>query len=392
MDFNLLKQADFAIERLENAGFEAYAVGGCVRDVLLLKKPQDIDITTSAIPEEIKSVFSGEKTIETGIKYGTVTVIIDGVPLEITTFRRDGGYMNHRRPESVRFSKRLSDDVTRRDFTMNSICYNKKCGIVDLCGGIADLEKRIIRAIGNPDERFKEDALRILRAFRFMAQLDFAVDSQTLLAAQKNAELLSEISRERITSELFKLINAPNSVKTLRLMKGTGVLTDIVAEITEREEKILRLCEGKTGEEWFKIKLFTAVKGFDKLSLSNKQKADMVLFSLPPPQSRLELKRLVGKLSSAKKVQMLIDFYSLCGLDMTIRQTELNQIIENDECLSLSRLKLNGRDLAHLLNGAEYGEVLGFLLEEVMAGRLKNEKPELYNAAVKYKNSKLRKV
>lgn len=156
-----------ALRKLHENNKEAYIVGGAVRDILMHKKPHDFDIATSSTPEETLKIFSEFKTYETGIKYGTITVIIESMPIEITTFRTDGEYLNNRQPEKIKFSKNLKDDLLRRDFTINALCYSPKSGLIDLFGGKKDIEDRIIRTVGDPDKRFNEDALRILRALRF---------------------------------------------------------------------------------------------------------------------------------------------------------------------------------------------------------------------------------
>lgn len=172
----LPEQVNKAICLLKNSGFEAYAVGGAVRDCLLGKVPFDWDITTSARPEETEKVFCGERIIETGIKHGTVTVIIDDMPLEITTYRIDGDYTDHRHPQTVSFSDNLRDDLSRRDFTINTLCCNCDDKIIDAFGGKDDLNNKIIRCVGDPDTRFSEDALRIMRAVRFSAELGFKIE------------------------------------------------------------------------------------------------------------------------------------------------------------------------------------------------------------------------
>ena len=167
------------ISRLENAGFSAYAVGGCVRDTLLSLEPNDWDLCTSARPEEMQEVFRGEHVVETGLKHGTLTVVINHVPYEITTFRTDGSYTDHRHPDSVTFVKEVAGDLARRDFTVNAMAYSPRDGLVDLFGGREDLSRRIIRCVGVPKERFEEDALRILRALRFASVYNFSVDPET---------------------------------------------------------------------------------------------------------------------------------------------------------------------------------------------------------------------
>lgn len=194
------------ISALENAGFEAFAVGGCVRDSFLGLAPHDYDITTSALPEETERVLSAYKIIETGIKHGTVTVLSAGSPVEITTFRLDGEYADNRRPLSVSFTRSLKDDLSRRDFTVNAMAFSEKTGLVDLFGGQEDLFRGIIRTVGDPDERFQEDALRILRALRFAASYKFTVANATADAIHSNKLLLKNISGERTAVELNKLL------------------------------------------------------------------------------------------------------------------------------------------------------------------------------------------
>ena len=195
------------ISMLNAKGFEAYAVGGCVRDALVNKQPNDWDLTTSAMPEEIKRVFKGERVIETGIKHGTVTVMMDGEGYEITTYRIDGEYSDHRRPDTVQFVSSLKEDLMRRDFTVNAMAAHPEEGIIDLFGGKADLENRVIRAVGNPETRFTEDALRILRAVRFASTYDFTIEEATAKAANKLAPTLENVSEERIFVELKKLLS-----------------------------------------------------------------------------------------------------------------------------------------------------------------------------------------
>ena len=206
MKMDMPKNVDTAIGLLQSAGFEAYAVGGCVRDTLLGKTPNDWDITSSASPEEIKAVFADFHCIDTGIKHGTVTVIADGEPLEITTFRLDGEYEDNRHPKSVTFTSVLGEDLGRRDFTVNAMAYSRKTGTVDLFGGRDDLKNGIIRCVGDPDRRFNEDALRILRALRFASTLDFEIEPLTAQSLINNRALLGNISEERIAKELIKLV------------------------------------------------------------------------------------------------------------------------------------------------------------------------------------------
>ncbi len=217
------------IARLEQAGFSAYAVGGCVRDTLLSMRPNDWDLCTSARPEEMLEIFRGERVAETGLKHGTLTVIVDHVPYEITTFRTDGSYSDHRHPDSVTFVDEVAGDLARRDFTVNAMAYSPRTGLVDLFGGQEDLSRRVIRCVGVPRERFGEDALRILRALRFASVFDFSIDPATEEALRLLAPSLRNVAAERIREELLKLLCGPGAGRILRAYPD--VLSCIVPEI-----------------------------------------------------------------------------------------------------------------------------------------------------------------
>lgn len=198
--------AQKAIDTLNKSGYEAYAVGGCVRNALLGIGISDYDICTNALPEQTISAFSGHTVIPTGLAHGTVTVLVDGFPIEITTYRSEGRYLDHRRPENIEFVSSLKEDLSRRDFTMNALCYDGKGKIIDMFGGQKDIMQRLIRAIGNPAERFEEDALRILRAVRFSSQLGFKIEADTAKAMLECKKLLDFVSAERKLEELKKIV------------------------------------------------------------------------------------------------------------------------------------------------------------------------------------------
>lgn len=218
-----------ALDMLESAGHEAWVVGGCVRDSLMGIIPHDYDITTSALPTETEQVFAGYRLIETGLKHGTVTVLADGSPIEITTYRVDGEYRDSRRPERVTFTRNIRDDVSRRDFTMNGIAYNPKQGYFDEFGGAEDIKAGVIRCIGKPEKRFREDALRILRGLRFSASLGFEIEENTARAMHDTRELLNKISAERVFSELCGLLTGRNS--HLNIFRVLTEFRDIAAVI-----------------------------------------------------------------------------------------------------------------------------------------------------------------
>ena len=222
------ENAEKLINLLSENGYKAYAVGGCVRDYLLGKPEKDIDITTSAKPEIVEEILTKQsiKVVETGLQHGTVTAVINGDPYEITTFRKDGEYKDNRRPESVDFVDDVKEDLSRRDFTINAMAYNHNEGIVDLFGGKADLDNKIIRAVGNADKRFKEDALRIMRALRFSATLCFDIEESTKKAIFDNMHFLENIAYERIFTELKKLLVGDNAMQVLDEYKEViGVIT-----------------------------------------------------------------------------------------------------------------------------------------------------------------------
>ncbi|MEE3420518.1 MAG: CCA tRNA nucleotidyltransferase [Lachnospiraceae bacterium] len=224
MRLKLPPKVKYILDILHAHGFEAYAVGGCVRDYILARQPDDWDITTSARPEEVKACF--RRTVDTGIKHGTVTVMLDDTGFEVTTYRVDGEYTDGRHPDSVTYTSLLSEDLRRRDFTINAMAYNEEDGLVDLFGGMDDLQKKVIRCVGDPNERFDEDALRILRAVRFSAQLDFSIENETALAVSSHVKMLSHVSAERIQVELVKLITSkhPEAFRTLYTLGITKMI------------------------------------------------------------------------------------------------------------------------------------------------------------------------
>lgn len=261
MEFSIPKKVNEIIEELNRHGFEAYAVGGCVRDMVLGREPEDWDITTSATPQQVKKIF--RRTVDTGIAHGTVTVLMDKEHYEVTTYRLDGVYEDNRHPKKVSFTSSLTEDLKRRDFTINAMAYNEKEGFIDLFGGLEDLKKGLIRCVGSPMERFGEDALRILRAVRFSAQLGFEIEEETMKAIRKKAANLVYISAERIRAELTKLLISEHPDR-LRTLYEAGITKVILPEFdvmmaTEQknihhvhsvgEHTILTVCEVAKGPE-----------------------------------------------------------------------------------------------------------------------------------------------
>lgn len=439
MTMDMPKNVDTAINLLQSAGFEAYAVGGCVRDSLLGKTPNDWDITTSAKPEDMKSVFADFQCIDTGIKHGTVTVVIDGEPLEITTFRLDGEYEDNRHPKSVTFTSDLGADLGRRDFTVNAMAYSKMTGTVDLFGGQNDLKNGIIRCVGDPDRRFNEDALRILRALRFASALDFEIEEKTAQSLLKNRALLGNISEERIAKELLKLVCGKGAKRILT--DFAPVLFEILPELQpmyknshdnphhcyDIYEHTLIAVESIDPEPTLRFAMLLhdcgkpAVKKFDengvahfyghqrisaeisaqilaRLKVSNKFR-DEILF-LVSNHDRWELYENTEKMPrylSKFGLDGVLNLLKVMRADVLAQSPEyryrLDQIADAEEiaknlaaqkpCLSLSELQINGRTLMDIgiPQGRKLGAVLAQLLDEVIDGVTKNTQEALTTRA-----------
>ena len=373
------KEIQFIIDTLVKNGFEAYLVGGCVRDMLMGIPPHDYDITTSAPPETIISLF--KKTVPTGIKHGTVTVINGGIAAEVTTYRADGEYADHRRPETVTFVKSLKEDLARRDFTVNAIAYNEKEGIKDFFGGIEDINKKILRAVGDPEKRFCEDALRILRLFRFASVLGFAPEKGTLKAALKCAPLLESISAERISSELRKAVNGKNPA-------ALKPLTDIgrLQFIGIKSPDYLKIIPLQSEELALFSFLYSAtddlMSALNFLKPSNKEKRlyenILTLLSLPFPQSKEEIKEMLFKTDPISVEKYLYFKSSYFGWDTENAQSMLREILENGEPYRISDLKISGKNLINMgISGEKIGETLEYLRKSVVYNPEQNKKSVL---------------
>lgn len=229
MNMKIPQKVEFIIQELEKNGYEAFAVGGCVRDIILGREPNDWDITTNALPEIILKTF--KHTIPTGIKHGTVTVMIDREPFEVTTYRIDGEYTDNRHPDQVIFTSKLEEDLSRRDFTINAIAYNYSKGIVDPFQGLEDIKRGVIKTVGNPHERFNEDALRMIRAIRFSCQLAFDINDETLEAIKLNCELIKNVSIERIRDEFTKILLSKTPSYGIENLRFSGLLQYFLPEV-----------------------------------------------------------------------------------------------------------------------------------------------------------------
>lgn len=441
MNIQLPEKVQQIIKTLQSHGYEAYAVGGCVRDSLLGRTPGDWDITTSALPEETKALF--DKTFDTGIEHGTITVLMGKEGFEVTTYRIDGKYEDSRHPSEVTFTRCLSEDLLRRDFTINAMAYNDEDGIVDLFDGMADLEKKVIRCVGNAEARFGEDALRIMRAVRFSAQLGFEIEEQTQAAIRKLAFSLKNISAERIQVELIKLLTSPHP-EQIRLAYELGITEVMLPEFDRMMEtaqetphhchnvgehtiaalqhcpsdKILRLTmlfhdmgkpEKKTMDEngiaHFKghavVSEAIAKEIMHRLKFDNdtlRKVTKLVYYhDLRMPATPRNVRRAMNRIGTE-----LFPYYlnvrraDTLAQSMFRREEKLEniqeieniylQIMELQQCVSLKDLAVKGGDLlaVGVERGPQIGETLNKLLELVLEEPEKNQKELLLAKVTKW--------
>lgn len=428
-----------AIDLLKNNGFEAFLIGGSVRDYIMELPIGDIDITTVATPQQVKKVFESFRVIETGIKHGTVTVLIDNEPLEITTYRNEGTYSDNRHPDEVTFSKSLKDDVVRRDFTMNAIAYDFSNGFCDLVGGVDDIKNHTIRCIGNAETRFREDALRILRALRFSSVLGFTIEESTKDAIHKCKDLLKNISAERIREEFTKLICGKNAYNVLQ--EFSDVIAVFIPEIKpcvgfEQQNRhhcydvythILKSVEKSRPDEIIRLSLFfhdigkPIVAHFDekgeqhyyghpkksaeltekimtRLRFDNETKNKVVTLvalhdspimvndNIYPDKKRL--KKIMSKIGK----NLIYDLIHIKYCDNSAQNplffrgedfykttsSIIDEIISQQECFSIKDLKINGNDLIDMgFKGKKIGIILEKVLECVINEKIKNDYDEI---------------
>ncbi len=393
---NMPKGVSMALTRLLDAGYDAYIVGGALRDMLLGREAHDWDIATSALPHETEQVFSELPVIKTGLQHGTVTVLVDHFPIEITTFRIDGEYRDARHPAEVTFTRRIEDDLARRDFTVNAMAYNEISGLVDLYGGREDLEARIIRAVGDAELRFSEDALRILRAFRFMAKLGFAIEDSTLDAAVTCRDGLARISAERITAELVGLFEGKDAASALSLMIENGIFDAIAPDwsvpafgfsalgelppvFEVRFAYFLRSCPDRgeglvrhlrlSGKQSSRIRGLLGLRSFD-LSRASEARIRRLVAAAGPYADDLAPLLSVG------------DFFSLSAEASAEAIRTVESIRRRGDCLTLSGLAVDGRTLMTLgFGGKEIGTVLEALLAAVLEDPARNTPEALLTLA-----------
>ena len=378
------------LERLELAGYQAFLVGGCVRDILRGTEPHDFDICTSALPEEILSLFPG--SIPTGIKHGTVTVAAGESRLEVTTFRSDGAYKDRRRPESVTYIADIEEDLKRRDFTMNAVALSRSGEITDPFNGQSDIKARIIRCVGDPLKRFDEDALRMFRAFRFSARFDFEPEPETIAAIYKKAELAQALAPERIRSELEGILTSGRPGKVFELIRA-GLMDSYLRRENIKTEYIRRFEQLPSD---FRLRL----AGFCTLLFVSGSVADPSVFlrSLRHDAATIKIcSEAVEKANGGLPCDMpgLKRLMSRCGTEVArcaaaaanvltpCGYTEkIEKIIVASECFSLKDLAVNGDDLSALgFSGKELGEELFRLLDHVIDTPEDNNKKTLIDLA-----------
>lgn len=380
-----LQAAVPVLERINQAGFEVYFVGGCVRDTLLRRPLHDVDLATSAYPQEIKQIFP--QTIDTGIEHGTVTVIYQKKAYEITTFRTESGYQDYRRPDKVEFVRSLKEDLKRRDFTINALAMNSQGEIIDLFAGIADLQQRQIRAVGVAADRFHEDALRMLRAVRFQAQLNFTIEKQTLAGIQTNAALLSHIATERIREEFIKLMEGCNRQAGLTSLYQTQLYRFCPGLATYDFQKILQFAAGQITDEatvWSFLAYLGQLKRAQvrpflrqwKVANNNIKLAQAAIELLNNYQGSNWQLYIAGQAATAIAAQVL---------RLTCQQELAEQLIEQYQDLPLKspqQLAINGQQIMQVLNlspGPQIGQYLKQIQQAIVAGQLVNDYPTIVN-------------
>lgn len=386
------EQVKSILTRLNAAGFAAYAVGGCVRDSLLGRPVHDWDICTAARPEEMPGCFAGERLLPTGVQHGTMTLLQNGEPFEITTFRCDGDYTDHRRPDSVRFVRELELDLARRDFTVNAMACDAAGRVFDPFGGQNDLRNGVLRCVGEPQKRLNEDALRILRALRFAANYNFKIEPATAKAMVELKDTLCRVSAERILQELRRLLPAAAAGRVLE--EFYPVVWVFLPELPENFalRQAFACCPA---EETLRFALLLSpLAREDSESALRRLRAEnalcrgvgevLELLSLPLPEDLPALKRQAARFGPAT-LRTALQVRQAKGEDTTALLERLQQLEEENACLSVKQLAVNGRELLSLgFTGKEIGAVQQFLLNAVLEGA-KNEKEVLLTLAAEYK-------
>lgn len=400
MKINLPKQVEYIIDTLNDEGFSAFVVGGCVRDSLMGIIPHDWDICTSATPEEIIEIFDGYKIIPTGIKHGTVTVVIDNKSFEITTYRIDGEYDDNRHPNSVRFATYLKDDLSRRDFTINAMAYHPLYGLIDKFGGRHDIKRKRIRCVGDPNVRFNEDALRILRAARFATVYGFNIEKNTYNSMIKNKFLLNNIAMERINSEITKALNKGQSKVLFELIKV------VVPELSfqDMDKALNEISLFNVNNLYTKLAILFNVDCEKLLEILKHLKFDNETIKKSLAVKKIGAQLINGELSfnpnyAAKRIMRdckrsvelahSVVLYARCK---TYNDAKIYHYIFSvfyalskilDSCCTLDQMSINGNDLILLgLQGKEVGDMLEHLLELIILEKIPNNRKLLLEEAI----------
>jgi len=383
---DLPKDVDFIISRLNSEGYRADIVGGPVRDFLLGNIPDDYDITTNALPTEVEEVFFDKRIVETGIKHGTVSLILNGKSYEITTYRIDGEYKDSRHPESVSFTKEIEEDLSRRDFTMNAIAYNPRDGITDPFFGREDIEKGIIRAVGDPEKRFTEDALRILRGIRFSSRLGFSIEKETRAAILSKAYLLSNVSSERIYVEWKKLLEGKHALTVFDSYRD--VIKVFLPEVAdsplpdpEKFERLgyterllsLFLLSGAGAEDFSaamrRLRTDNKIRELGERALSSVGKFDT--------KTNSGIGRILNSVGE-EAARLVLSLEELVSSSCSAPWELFEKYIENCHPYRVNDLSVSGKDLSEIgAKGREIGDILSSLLFAVIDGELENKKEPL---------------
>ncbi|MFJ8458478.1 CCA tRNA nucleotidyltransferase [Lysinibacillus xylanilyticus] len=369
------------IEQLENAGFEAVVVGGAVRDAILGRPAHDVDVATNAMPEEVKSVFN--HTVDVGIQHGTVLVIVPAGPVEVTTYRTDGDYIDHRRPEEVQFVRSLKEDLQRRDFTMNAIAMRCDGTFIDYYGGRQDIEAGVIRAVGNAQRRFTEDALRMLRAVRFSAQLGFVIESETLAAMQIKAADISWIAKERIKAELDKLWIGKDVFNGIQKLEESGLAAYLNGHFQANHWREFNVQDKLLGWAYFALlqgEQWREVLGSYRLSNKEMAFVKAVLAALEALKNGWT--NMDYFLYAQQELEVACYFAELRQLDVQMPQQSIQEIQTKLPIRHKQALLVNGTDLlkwSGKKGGPWVKEALQAMLEAVVNGELQNDRQAIKN-------------
>lgn len=382
MIFDLPQNIKFVLDTLIKNGHKAYIVGGCVRDLLCGEVPHDYDITTSATPDETQSLF--DKTIATGLKHGTVTVMVDSEQIEVTTFRTEATYTDSRHPANVNFVRDVTQDLARRDFTVNAMCYNTQDGLIDLFGGLNDIKNKVLKAVGDAKTRFREDALRILRLFRFAATLEFKIEKQTFDAAIQCAPSLKNISAERIFVELQKTANgaSPNVIRPLlaaNALDGYSLKNADLSNISRLENK-----EKLRTFAFLNLTSDNLQHTLDRFKCSNSFKDYCIKMNYLSQNivydNKISIKKALNFADADIVYDTLLYYRYILDIDISHHKTLLNEIISNHEPYKILHLDISGKDITTLgFDGKAVGEKLEFLLNEVIKNPTLNTREKLLN-------------